>query len=281
MIGQLVLTAGGRGRAAPDSLYGLPVLRAEVALEGFWGERRLRRACRALCRGRARRALVLREDGLWSRLEELGLRPVDPVPFLRAQAVPLALADLARQGLAPDRAVVALRGTRAGRDMVRTAQALCPLVRALIVDAPWGGAELAAWLREEFGIPILPGGEQGQTALRFQEGCPRPEAGPLRAPAGAGRPVSHRPGAGGGGSSPAAPAGRPLGGGQAGSGGHKNHLTDGPGTHIMSQNAGSYPRDRTGPRGQRPLWSSVGAGPLAGPLSYVLEGGSEWRRNIS
>ena len=95
MIGQLVLTAGGRGRAAPDSLYGLPVLRAEVALEGFWGERRLRRACRALCRGRARRALVLREDGLWSRLEELGLRPVDPVPFLRAQAVPLALADLA------------------------------------------------------------------------------------------------------------------------------------------------------------------------------------------
>lgn len=179
MIGQLVLTAGGRGRAAPDSLYGLPVLRAEVALEGFWGERRLRRACRALCRGRARRALVLREDGLWSRLEELGLRPVDPVPFLRAQAVPLALADLARQGLAPDRAVVALRGTRAGRDMVRTAQALCPLVRALIVDAPWGGAELAAWLREEFGIPILPGGEQGQTALRFQEGCPRPEAGSL------------------------------------------------------------------------------------------------------
>ena len=46
-----------------------------------------------------------------------------------------------------------------------------------MVDAPRGGTELAAWLRREFGVPILPPGEAGQVALHFQEGAyPREEA---------------------------------------------------------------------------------------------------------
>lgn len=113
-------------------------------------------------------------DG-WPLLGQFGLRPVSPEPFVRIQSVPLALAALERQGLAPDRATVALRGLRADRDMVRSAEALCRRVRRLVVDAPGGGRELALWLREEFGMPVLPPGEPGQVSLCFQEGCLRPE----------------------------------------------------------------------------------------------------------
>ena len=86
---------------------------------------------------------------------------------------------LERLGLAPDRATVALRGRRADRDMARTAAELCQRVRRLVVDAPSGGEELAVWLRREFGLPILPPGEEGHAALCFQEGCPRREEGAL------------------------------------------------------------------------------------------------------
>ena len=59
--------------------------------------------------------------------------------------------------------------------MARTAAALCPLVRGLVIDAPQGGKELALWLRREFGVPVLPKGERGEVALSFQEGRPVPE----------------------------------------------------------------------------------------------------------
>ncbi len=171
MIGQLVLAPKGRGTAAPGRLYGLPVLRGWADPGGFWGERRLRRAGRELRRAGVLRVLTPRDFVWWPLLEQLGLRPVDQTPFLRAQSAPLALAALERQGLAPDRAAVALRGLRADRDMARTAAQLCPRVRRLIIDAPRGGQELARWLRWEFGIPVLPPGEQGQAALAFQAGC--------------------------------------------------------------------------------------------------------------
>lgn len=173
MLGQLVLVSGGRGKAAPGRLYGLPVLRAAADRSGFWGERRLRRAARSLRRGGALRVLAPPE--LEAVLAGFGLRPVEPERFVRAQSVPLALAALERRDVPPDRAAVALRGVRADRDMERTAAALCPLVRRLIIDAPRGGEELALWLRREFGVPVLPGGERGEIALSFQEGCPVPE----------------------------------------------------------------------------------------------------------
>lgn len=173
LLGQLVITPGGRGKAAAGRLYGLNVLRAEADRSGLWGERRLRRAVRSLRRGGVLRALA--PPGCEPVLAIFGLRPVNPERFVRAQSVPLALAALERRDIPLDRAAVALRGTRADRDMVRAAQALCPRVRRLIIDTPRGGEELAAWLRREFGAPVLPPGECGQVALRFQEGCPRAE----------------------------------------------------------------------------------------------------------
>lgn len=177
-MGQLICAPKGRGKGEPGRLYGLPVLRAEVDRSGFWGERRLRRAGKSLRLGGALRVLAPPGFDRWPLLEGLGLRRVDPELFVRAQSLPLTLKLLERQGLAPDRATVALRGLRADREMARAAAELCPKVRRLVVDAPKGGAELARWLRREFGVPILPPGEAGQAALRFQAGCPaREEAG--------------------------------------------------------------------------------------------------------
>ncbi|MCI9157320.1 MAG: hypothetical protein HFF44_10355 [Lawsonibacter sp.] len=175
MVGQLVLAPKGRGKAAAGRLYGLSVLRTEVDRAGFWGEYRLDRAGRNLRRGGVLRVLVPKGFDRWPLLERFGLRPVEADSLVRAQSVPLALEALERQGLAPDRATVALRGIRADREMARTAAALCAQVRRVVVDAPNGGTELARWLRRELGVPILPPGERGQVALEFQPGGARRE----------------------------------------------------------------------------------------------------------
>ena len=175
LLGQLILTPGGRGRPEPGRLYGLNVLRGAVDLSGLWGERRLRRAGKELRRGGVLRVLVPGDFDRWPDLAALGLRPVEVEPFVRAQSAPLALELLDRRDVPPDRATVALRGLRADRDMALTAAALCRQVRRLVVDAPRGGEELAGWLRREFGVPILPPGEGCHAALRFHPDCPRRE----------------------------------------------------------------------------------------------------------
>lgn len=180
MLGQLVFD-GGRGGPQRALLYGLPVLRCQADPEGFWGERRLKRAGRSLCAGGAVRALVPAGFARWPLLLKLGLRPVDPGAFLRAQAAPLAASLLERQGLAPDRATVALRGRRADGEMLRAALALCPRVRRLTISAPQGGEELAAWLRREYGLPILPADAPAQAALLLQPGTEPEDANPCPA----------------------------------------------------------------------------------------------------
>ena len=180
MLGQLVFD-GGRGGPRRALLYGLPVLRCQADPEGFWGERRLKKAGRSLCTGGAVRALVPPGFDRWPLLLKLGLRPVDPGAFLRAQAAPLAASLLERQGLAPDRATVALRGRRADGEMLRAALALCPRVRRLTISAPQGGEELAAWLRREYGLPILPADAPAQAALLLQPGTEPEDANPCPA----------------------------------------------------------------------------------------------------
>ena len=172
MLGVLKFSGKGRGRAERDSLYGLPVLRAEADRSGFWGERRLRRAGRSLYLGGAARVLAPPDFDRWPLLEGFGLRPVDPVPLVRAQSAALTLELLRRLGRSPCQATVALRGTRADREMERLAAALCPLVRHLVISAPRGGQELARWLRRQYGIPILPPEEGAQVALRLSPQAP-------------------------------------------------------------------------------------------------------------
>ncbi len=173
MLGRLQWSARGRSKPERDSLYGLPVLRVDAGLDGFWGRGRLCRAGRGLLRQGVRQVLVPEDFDFWALLP--GLAPVETESFVRAQSVPLALAALGRRGLSPDQATVSLRGLRAGREMRRTAAALCPLVRRLVVSAPSGGEELARWLRREFGVPVLPQDAEGQVALCFHPDCPKGE----------------------------------------------------------------------------------------------------------
>ena len=97
---------------------------------------------------------------------------MDPLPFLRFYAGELVLAALLREGVAPQRGTVALRGRRVDRDMVRAAEFLCPRVRELAVSARQGGEELSAWLRREYGMPVRPDGEGIIAAVRFDETAP-------------------------------------------------------------------------------------------------------------
>ena len=170
MLGQLMFENRGGGTTERVQLYGLTVLRAKANPEGIWGQRRLRKAGRALRRSGVLRTLVPPGFQRWEQLEACGLMRVSPLAFLRAQGAPLALGALERQGLAPDRSAVRLRGERVDRALARAAVELCPRVRHLIIDAPRGGKELAAWLRREFGIPILPAGEPAPVSLGFGPG---------------------------------------------------------------------------------------------------------------
>ena len=101
MLGRLQWSARGRSKPERDSLYGLPVLRVDAGLDGFWGRGRLCRAGRGLLRQGVRRVLVPEDFDFWALLP--GLAPVETESFVRAQSVPLALAALGRRGLSPCR----------------------------------------------------------------------------------------------------------------------------------------------------------------------------------
>ena len=180
MLGWITYESRGDGRLQRVDRYGLPVL--EVPLRpGGWRERgRVRTAARRLWRRGVVRVLAPPEFPHWDLLEARGLRGVDPVPFLRFHAGELALAALKREGVPSYQGVVALRGRRVDRDMVRAAEVLCPKVRELAVSAGQGGEELAAWLRREYGMPVRPDGDGIAAAVRFDE----------RAPSGGGRELS-------------------------------------------------------------------------------------------
>ena len=169
MLGELRYDAGGDGRVRRGERYGLPLLTVQVR-PGGWRERgRVRSAARRLFRLGVRRVLSPADFPHWPLLAAAGLRPVDPLPFLRFYAGELALAALLRRGIPPHQGAVALRGRRVDRDMVRAAEFLCPRVRELAISAPQGGAELSAWLRREYGIPVRPDGREVGVAVCFHE----------------------------------------------------------------------------------------------------------------
>ena len=172
MLGELVYRKRGDGRPRRTDRCGLPVLEAAVPVGG-WRERgRVRSAARRLWRQGVVRVLAPPGFSHWDLLTERGMRGVDSVPFLRFYAGELALAALLREGVAPQRGTVALRGRRVDRDMVRAAEFLCPRVRELAVSARQGGEELSAWLRREYGMPVRPDGEGITAAVRFDETAP-------------------------------------------------------------------------------------------------------------
>ena len=167
-MGEVRYSPKGDGRPRRGERYGLPVLEAEVSAANGWRARRtLRSAARRLVRMGVRRALAPPDFLGWEVLERAGLRPVDPLPFLRFHAGELALAALGRAGVPPSCGTVALRGRWADRDFLRAAEFLCPRVRGLVLSAGESGDELAAWLRRTYGVPVYPDGAEVSVAVRF------------------------------------------------------------------------------------------------------------------
>lgn len=161
MLGHMALTGEKGWKTIVDrrEVLGLPLVR--VLVPGVKGrnekrlERRIDRAARRLREMGVRRVLTGPAFPYWDRLERQGLRGVDPEPMCQAMAAELALAALERDGCPLKRAVVALRGGRVSRPFFQTAVALCARVRGVVVYAPAGGAELADYLRREYGLPVL------------------------------------------------------------------------------------------------------------------------------
>lgn len=162
MIGVVELTGepGRRPRLEEERLWGLRCLRVSVpAGAGVREKRRLRRLARGaglLARAGVRRVLTAADFPCWDTLYQAGLRPVDCEAFCQAQAAPLALAALAWQERQLRQACVLLSGPRVSPPLARAAEALCPRVGRLAVDAGAGGEELADWLRAEFGAAVQP-----------------------------------------------------------------------------------------------------------------------------
>ena len=163
MLGQLVYRDNGRGRAERIQLYDLPLLRAEIPTAGLWRQHRLHRAARQLFRHQVRLALVPEGFSQWEALRQWSISPVDTTPLLRALSAPLALVALADLGIDPAQATVTLLGRDGDRDIARTAQALCPQVRHLVLSSQG----LADWLRREYGIPVLPPDSPSQLTICF------------------------------------------------------------------------------------------------------------------
>lgn len=161
MLGHIVFVTqkGRRPVLVKETVHGLTLLRAAVpALPGASPgslRRRIGRAAKLLHQAGVHRVLAPTDFSWWAVLGEWDLLPVDIVPCCQALASRLALASLERRGTTPDKATVALRGSRVSRPFFQAAMELAPLVRGMVIASPNGGEALSAYLRREYGVPIL------------------------------------------------------------------------------------------------------------------------------
>ncbi len=119
-----------------------------------------------LARFRARQgARMLREAGARSAVFPVdfpytalfirqGILPIDTLPLRRALAAPLTRRRLESGGFQPTRAVVAISGERAVREVTECAKALALSYRYVLLSAR-GAESFARDLRREYGISLL------------------------------------------------------------------------------------------------------------------------------
>ena len=170
MLGRVRWSEGRKLRIEMEQAMGLPVLMLEVPDRTRGRERRLNKGARLLTERRATRVLAPPRFEGWPVLLEQGLRPVDTQALRCALSPAWTRAALAAREIRPERAVLALSGERESCDMERVATELCPLVRNLVIDVP-GGGTLAARLRREYGLPVLPArAVRPDLTLRFHSG---------------------------------------------------------------------------------------------------------------
>lgn len=170
MVGQIMFSPKGEKCSLRRvEIGGMPVLRVGLCREGMFARHKVRRAARVLAEAGVRRVLV--PDGFadWELLSSYGLRPIDPLPFLRFHADRLVIAALKRQGREPEKSVVALRAAGTDRDVVRAADRLCPAVRELCISVPKGGDDLRRHLHWEYGAALGPDRPGVNLGVRFDK----------------------------------------------------------------------------------------------------------------
>lgn len=170
MLGQIQWTNERRATLEAGWLFDLPVLVLRLPVRGKSRERILRKGLERLAAQRVSRVLAPRDWEWWPLLRQRGLRPVDTCP-LHCALAPVWVAETLRgKMISPQRAVVTLKGERESGEVAGVARLLCPVVRNLVIDVP-GASALAARLRREAGLPVLPPGSvRADLTLCFSPG---------------------------------------------------------------------------------------------------------------
>ncbi|MGN0968270.1 MAG: hypothetical protein ACI4O3_03280 [Oscillospiraceae bacterium] len=170
MLGRIRWSAERKIQLENERLLDLPLLTLFLPERTRSQEKRVKKGSRLLIEQRVTRVLTPPDFPFWPLLMEQGLRPVDTRTLRCALAPVWVKAALAARGIRPQNAVLLLTGTRESADMAQVAWQLCPLVRNLVIDVP-GGGTLAAGLRREYGLPVLPArSAQADLILRFDAG---------------------------------------------------------------------------------------------------------------
>lgn len=170
MLGWIRWSKGRKVRLEQELILGLPLLVLYLPEQIRGQERRVKKGVRLLTEHRVTRVLVPPQFTWWQVLMQAGLRPVE-TQALRCMLVPAWVkASMAVAGIRSEQAVLRLSGRRETPDMALAAHQLCPMVRNLIIDVP-DGESLAARLRKEYGLPILPArSAQADLTLYFDSG---------------------------------------------------------------------------------------------------------------
>jgi len=159
MLGRLEYVKGpGRVELEAERVGELPLLRGVLREEEGLSRWRLRRRVRKLRRMLARRGVrrLVVPEGFPYAEDFADFGRIEPLHFYRAVLDVLALGCLEAEGIAPERAVVALSAPRLCGELMAAAQRLCPQVRGLLIDVPGEGARYAGWLHRHYGLPVCP-----------------------------------------------------------------------------------------------------------------------------
>jgi len=170
MLGRIRWGSGRKVVLGTEQILGLSVLSVELPQNARKWEREMKKAAALLRKNRVVRVLVPPDVPWWPILGQEGLRPVE-TRALRYMLAPVWVAvQMKRRNILPETAVLRLKGEGSEPALERLARELCPMVRSLVFDIP-GGAEAANRLRQEMGMPVLPGNfDQVDLTLRLDEG---------------------------------------------------------------------------------------------------------------
>lgn len=170
MLGWIRWEKGRRIHMEREMVLGLPLLVLYLPERMRGQGRRAEKGAALLVARRVTRVLTPPAFAWWPVLTQAGLRPVE-TQSLRCMLLPVWVKAAMASGERPlEQAVIRLSGTRETPDMVLAAHRLCPVVRHLVIDTP-GGETLAARLRREYGMPVLPARSvRADLTVRFECG---------------------------------------------------------------------------------------------------------------